>query len=199
MKQPGDPGERAGLDRPPAWLQERLFERRMVFLTGRLDDAAAARAAAELMTLGATGDGPVELYVDSSDGTLEAAFVLIDAIDLLHVAVRAHCLGQAAGPAVGVLAVADERSASPHAGFRLVQPAGQLSGTADHVASQARRHAELLRRFQGRLAKATGRSADEIASDMRRGRYLDAREAFAYGLIDAIAAPGHLARSSYTE
>jgi len=46
---------------------------------------------------------------------------------------------------------------------------------------------ELLWRFQGRLAKATGRPAEEIADDMRRGRYLDAREALEYGLIDAIS------------
>ncbi len=196
---PARPGERAGPGRAPAWLQERLFERRVVFLTGRLDDAAAGRAAAELMTLGATGDAPIDLYVDSPNGTLEAAFVLIDTLDLLHVTVRAHCLGQAAGPALGVLAAADQRAAAPHAGFRLVQPAGQFAGTADQVAAQAQRHAELLRRFQARLARATGRSLDEIAHDMRHGRYLDAREAFEYGLIDAIAAPGHPARASHTE
>jgi ATP-dependent Clp protease protease subunit len=151
------------------------------------------------MTLGATGDGPIDLFVDSSDGSLEAAFVLIDTLDLLHVPVRAHCLGRAAGPAVGVLAVADRRSAARHAAIRLIQPAGQLAGTADQAAAQAQRHAELLRRFQGRLAKATGRSVDEIAHDMRHGRFLDAREAFEYGLIDAIAAPGHLAKPNLTE
>jgi ATP-dependent protease ClpP protease subunit len=36
-----------------------------------------------------------------------------------------------------------------------------------------------------------GRSGppDEIARDMRGGRYLDAREALAYGRIDAISEP----------
>jgi len=40
------------------WLQEHLFERRIVLVTGRLDDDSAARAAAALLTLDARGTGP---------------------------------------------------------------------------------------------------------------------------------------------
>lgn len=180
----------SGRSRPPAWLQETLFERRIVLVTGRLDDALAAQAAAEMMALDATGDDPIDLHVDSPDGTLEAAFVLVDTLDLLRATVRAHCRGQAGGPTIGVVAVADHRSASPHATFRLAQPTVQLSGTADQLASQSRQHQESLRRFQARLAKATGRAAAEIARDMRQGRHLDARAALEYGLIDEIRVPG---------
>jgi ATP-dependent Clp protease protease subunit len=184
---PGNvPGEPPRRDRPPAWLQEKLFERRVVFVTGRLDDAVAAQAAAEIMTLEACGDEPIAVYVDSPDGTLEAAFVLIDIIDLLHATVRAHCHGQLGGPAIGVVAVADQRSASPHTTFRLAQPMMQLSGTPDQIAARSQQHRELLWMFQARLAKATGRPVEAIADDMRRGRYLDAREALEYGLIDAV-------------
>ncbi len=180
-------------DEPPdrrrlsAWLQEKLFERRIVLVTGRLDDNLAAEAAALLMTLDATGEEPVELHLDSSDGTLESAFVLIDALDGLRATVRAHCHGQVAGPAIGVAAAADHRSASPHARFRLFQPTAQCSGSPDQIASYSRQQQELLWRFHARLAQRTGRPAEEIAEDMRRGRYLDAREALAYGLIDEIS------------
>ena len=64
--------------RHSGWLQKQLFERRIVLVTGRLDDAAANEAAAALMTLDATGEEPIELHLDSPGGTLEAAFVLID-------------------------------------------------------------------------------------------------------------------------
>jgi len=182
---PGEPHKPA---QPPAWLQQKLFERRIVFVTGRLDDAVAAEAAAQIMTLDATGDEPIELYLSSPDGTLEAAFVLIDTMDLLHATVRAHCRGQVGGLAIGVVAAADERVASPHARFRLDQPTAQFSGTPDHVALHSQQQKELLWRFQARLAEATGRPAEEIADDdMRRGRYLDAREALEYGLIDALS------------
>jgi ATP-dependent Clp protease protease subunit len=167
-------------------LQERLFERRIVFVTGHLDDAVAAQAAAEMMTLDATGEGPIDLYLDSPDGTLEAAFILIDTVNLLHTTVRAHCRGQVGGPAIGVLAVTDHRSASPHTRFRLAQPRAQFSGTAHQIAAHSQQQRRLLWSLQARIAKATGRPAEEIAEDMRRGRRLDAREALEYGLIDAI-------------
>jgi len=38
-----------------------------------------------------------------------------------------------------------------------------------------------------RLAQLAGRPAEEIAEDMRPGRYLDATEALDYGLLDEIS------------
>jgi len=57
----------------PGWLQEKLFERRIVFVTGRLDEALAGQAAAQIMTLDACGDAPIDVVLGSADGTLEAA------------------------------------------------------------------------------------------------------------------------------
>ena len=181
------PYEPPSLRRLSAWLQEKLFERRIVLVTGRLDADLAAGAAAALITLDAIGDEPIELHLDSPDGTLESAFVLIDTIDLLHATLLAHCRGQVGGPAIGVAAAADHRSASPHTRFRLFQPTGQFSGTPDQIASHSRQQQDLLWRFHARLAQLTGRPAEEIAEDLGRGLYLDAREALDYGLIDEIS------------
>ncbi|MGH2400123.1 MAG: ATP-dependent Clp protease proteolytic subunit [bacterium] len=90
------------------------------------------------------------------------------------------------GPTIGVVAVADHRSASPHATFRLAQPTAQFSGTPDRIAEHSRQQRELLWRFHARLGQVTGRPTEEIADDMRPGRYLDARDALEYGLIDTI-------------
>lgn len=173
------------------WLQEKLFERRIVRVSGRLDDVAATRAAAALMSLNAAGGEPIELHVESPDGTLEAAFVLIDTLDQLRADVRARCRGEIGAPATGVVAAAAHRAASPHARFRLSQPTVRFSGPPEQIVAETRRHRDLLVRFQARLARATGRPVDDIADDMRRGRFLDAREALDYGLIDTItgAAP----------
>ena len=179
-------GEQPSRRRLAAWLQERLFERRIVLVTGRLDDEAAAETAAALMALDASGDRPIELHLDSPDGTLEAAFALIDTLDLLRAAVGVHCRGQVGGPAIGIAAAADHCSAAPHTRFRLSQPAARLSGTPDEIAAHSRQQQELLWRFHARLAQRTGRPAEEIAEDLRRGRYLDAQGALDYGLIDEI-------------
>ena len=168
------------------WLQEQLFERRIVLVTGRLDDGAAAKAAAALLALDAGGERPIDLHLDSPDGALGAAFVLIDTADLLRSTLRVLCRGQVGGPAIGVIAAADHSAAAPHVRFHFCQPTARFAGSPEEIAVQSRQEQELLWKLYGRLARRTGRPAEEIAEDMRRGRYLDAREALDYGLIDEI-------------
>jgi ATP-dependent Clp protease, protease subunit len=171
-----------------AWLEEQLFERRVVLVTGRLDDDAAGKAAAALLALDASGDRPIELHLDSPDGALGAAFVLIDMADTLRSALRVLCRGQIGGPVIGVIAAADHCAAAPHTRFHLSQPTVRFAGTPEEIAAQNRHQQELLWKLYGRLAQRTGRPAEEIAEDMRRGRYLDASEAVDYGLIEEITA-----------
>jgi len=170
----------------PEWLQAKLFERRLVFVTGRLDETLAARATAQIVALDAGSDAPIDIVLNSRDGTLEAAFALIDVVDAARAVVRVQCQGQVSGAAIGVLAAADQRVATSHTSFRLIAPATQLTGPPEQLVEQSQQHRHLLWRLQVRLAKATGRPPDDVADDMRRGRYLDASDAVTYGLIDAI-------------
>jgi ATP-dependent Clp protease, protease subunit len=175
-----------GRERLAAWLQEKLFERRIVLLTGPLDERLAAEAAAALMTLDAAGALPIDLHVDSAGGAIDAAFVVIDTIDHLRGPVRVRCRGQVGGPSIGVVAAADRSVAAPHTRFRLAQPTARFSGTPDAIAARNREQQDLLWRLYARLARRTGRPAEEIAEDIRAGRYLDATQALEYGLIDEI-------------
>jgi len=147
------------------WLQEQLFERRIVLVMGQLDDGAAAKAAAALLALDASGERPIDLHLDSPDGALGAAFVLIDTAEILRSALRVLCRGQVDGPAIGVVAAADHSAATPHARFHLSQPTARLSGTLEEISAQSRQQQELLWKLYGRLTRRTGRPAEEIAED----------------------------------
>ena len=96
------------------WLQEQLFARRILLVTGRLDDASAANAAAGLMALDANADKPIELHLDTADGTLAAAFVLIDTLDLLRARLRVQCCGHALQPGLGPVALGCGARYYPH-------------------------------------------------------------------------------------
>ena len=177
----GGAGDRTGFT-----VQDRLFEQRILFLWGDLDDAAGAHLAAQLMTLDASGDDPVQLHIDSPGGTLEAAFCVIDVIDLLGVDVIATCVGQAAGPALGPLAVSHHRRATPHARFRLQGPVGEMTGHARDLDAWATHHRAQVDRFCERLAAAVRRPVDVVADDLASGRFLDAAQAVDYGLVDEV-------------
>jgi ATP-dependent Clp protease protease subunit len=168
-------------------IRASLFDRRVVLLSRRLDAETTNRVAAELMTLDALGDEPIELQIDCAEGELEAALSLMDVIDLVGVPVRATARGLVGGPAVGVLAVSAHRQATQHASFRLSEPKASFSGNAVDLAQWADHSLERSRLFCHRLAAAVHRPEEHVEADVAAGRFLSAEGALAYGLIDEIS------------
>jgi ATP-dependent Clp protease protease subunit len=168
-------------------IRSRLFEQRAVLASGFVDDGVAGRVVAELMTLDAIGDGPIHLQLDSPGGTIDAAFTVMDTIDLCGVEVRVTCLGRAEGPAVGILAVGHHRAAAEHARIRLCDPEVRVEGRARDVAAQAAAAVERVAALHERIAAATRQPLSRVAADCAAGRYLSADEARGYGLVDDIA------------
>ena len=170
-------------------VARRLLAQRVVLLHGPLDELSVTRVAAELMTLDADGDDPVTLRVDCGEAGLAPALTLMDVVELMGVPVRALCLGQVAGGAVGVVAVCDHRSALPSTRFSLCEPATQLQAHVRNVAQWVELHAAERRRFCERIGAAAGRAADAVEVDLDRGRFLGAEEAVAYGILDEVSRP----------
>jgi ATP-dependent Clp protease protease subunit len=166
---------------------DQLFARRTVLVATALDDQTASRVAAELMTLDALGDDPIDLWVNCSGGTFDAALAVMDVIDLLGVSVHATCLGRAQGPAVGVLAVAHHRAAAPHAHLRFDAPSSSIAGPVSAVVRAAeelrRRHDE----FCCRVALASGHRPEWVDDALRTRRSFEPIEAVRAGLLDEIA------------
>ncbi len=168
------------------WLQAQMFERRVVLLTGRLDDLLATALATQLMTLDGLGDEGIRLHLNSAEGSLTAALTLMDTISALGVPVEAICTGRAEGPALGVLAVASRRLAAPHSSLRLHDPGLAAEGTGDALIQALEQHRRQLDRFIEIVAEATRQPAERVEVDLGSGRYLDAQEALDYRLIDAL-------------
>ncbi len=188
LPRPITPSQSMVVETGQDWLAERLLDRRMVALAGRLDSAAANRAAASLALLDASGDDPVQLQLCDVDADLDVAITLLDTLDLMGVHVHATCLGQLSGAAVAMLAVADHRTAGPHATLHLREPRAQHIGHAQDVVTYTQHHGRRLRLLQQRIALACHRSVDALAADMRANRILTAEEARGYGLVDAVVA-----------
>jgi ATP-dependent Clp protease protease subunit len=166
------------------WLGERLLAQRVIALAGELDAETVNRTVAALALLDADGDDPVRLRLSGVSADLEATLPIVDAIDLMGVPVHATCLGTLTGAAVALLAVADHRTAGPHALLQLVEPRRPGGIPGREVEARAAEQAARLRSLQERLAEACGRSVEEVAADMRAGRLLTAQEAREYGLVD---------------
>ena len=171
----------------PGWLEERLFDQRIVMVRGPLTQQAATGIAAALLTLDAAGPAPVQLHVASAAGELAAAHAVMDVIDAMAAPVHAVVTSEAGGAVLAVLAAAERRSAYRHARFKLAEPrSAGLTGTADEVAAAAGQHLRELEEVVLRLVAVTGQTRSRIEDDLSSGRVLSAAEAREYGLIDAV-------------
>lgn len=181
---PGPVSASASLVFATDWLAERLIEQRVVALAGDLDEETVNRTVAALALLDASGDEPILLRLSSVATDLDAALTLVDALDLVGAPVHATALGSLTGPAVALLAVADERVIAPHAVVHLTEPRTPRGLSGREVETAAAQQARQLHRLQDRLAEACGKDVEQLAADMRAGRVLSAEETIAYGLAD---------------
>ncbi|HUK72936.1 MAG TPA: ATP-dependent Clp protease proteolytic subunit [Streptosporangiaceae bacterium] len=171
-------------------LNERLLEQRVVMAHGHLDDTAATVLCAQLLTLDAESTdrtAPIRLHMQGLSADLAAALTVMDALDAVGVPVHAIARGHLSGPALGVLAAAGRRVGYPNSGFLLAEPEAAFEGTSADLVSRQRQFETMLDALYFRLADVTCREVDEIRDDARRGRFLTADEAVAYGLLQEVA------------
>ena len=179
---------RVWLDPEAEWrsrLYQRLLEKRIVLASGVLDDDAAARLSAQLLTLDAEGQQPIRLELQNLRAELPAALTIMGILDVLNVAVHACVSGEISGPALGVLASCPRRTGYPNASFLLTEPRLQFGGTVTALTARQQQLTRMLDTLYYRLAEVTGREVDEIRDDARRGRSLTTAQAIGYGLLQA--------------
>jgi ATP-dependent Clp protease, protease subunit len=174
----------------PPEVQAGLLDRRVVFMRGRLDATASNTAIAQLLLVSRLAPGqPIEVYLDSPDGSLNAALAVYDLIQTLGASVSVTCMGTAGGAAVLILAAGThgQRFALPHARVHLTDDPVDMGPDRG---SDPTTHAEEARRATARWRSALLQHAtcspEQLAADVAQSRWLSATEAQAYGLIDAV-------------
>jgi ATP-dependent Clp protease protease subunit len=170
-------------------LYERLLAKRIVLASGLLDDDAAARLSAQLLTLDAEGTEPVRLELQNLRAELPAALTVMGILDVMRVPVHACVSGQISGPALGVLACCPRRSGYPNASFTLAEPRLEFGGTVTAITAREQQVTRMLDTLYYKLAEITQREVDEIRDDARRGRHLTTAQAIGYGLVQAQETP----------
>ncbi len=169
---PGVPDQaspvRVWLD-PDDWqgqLNARLLERRIVMASGSLDEEAATRLSAQLLTLDAEGDGPIRLELQNLRADLAAALAVMGVLDVVRVPVLAQAGGEIRGPALGVLAACPRRLAYPNAVFAFAEPRLGIGGTASAMTERQRQAERMLDSLYYRIAEAAGAGCQRRAGGL---------------------------------
>jgi ATP-dependent Clp protease protease subunit len=170
---------------------DKLFEQRILFLKGPLEDTNGDQLVAQLLALDSDSNEDITLYINSPGGIITGMFALYDTIKLLQSKVNTRCIGLAASAAAFLLCTGTgTRSATENARIMIHQPLGGARGTAKDIEIQAKNIVWMRERINEIIAERTGKPVEQVREDTDRDYWMTASEAMAYGLIDEVVEPG---------
>ena len=173
----------------PGYL-ERLLSSRTIIISGVVDSELAQKVIQQFVLLDQEGSGkPIKMLINSPGGEVFSGFAIFDMMRFVSSPITTVVMGLAASMG-SILALAppnERRLALPNAKFMIHQPLLMgYQGKATDIEIQAR---EILR-DRDRIAEIyhaeTGRSLEDIATDIDRDNWMTAEEAKDYGLISKI-------------
>ena len=170
-------------------LSDMLLENRIIFLSGPIAERTASVVIQQLLYLQSIRrDQDVNLYINSPGGLVDQTLAIYDTMQFMGSEVATYCIGQAASGAAIILMAGTKgkRYILPNAKVMLHQPYGGITGQAEDIRIQAEevlRDKAVLNKI---IAECTGKSAEQVADDTDRDRYMNATEALEYGIVDEI-------------
>ncbi|MEX0672815.1 MAG: ATP-dependent Clp protease proteolytic subunit [Candidatus Paceibacterota bacterium] len=170
-------------------IYSRLLRDRIVFLAGPIDDDTANIIIAQLLFLeseDSTKD--ISLYINSPGGTVTSGLAIMDTMNHVTCSVSTVCAGMAASAAAWILSNGEKgkRYTLPNAEVMIHQPLGGAEGQASDIEISARHIIDIKKRLAKILAKNTGKSVQQIETDVDRDFYMTAEDSKAYGIVDEI-------------
>ena len=181
--------EQTGMGERSYDIYSRLLKDRIVFLDGEINDVSADLVVAQLLFLdGQDTEKDINLYVNSPGGSVTAGLAIYDTIQHVKSEVTTICLGQAASMAALILTAgaAGKRMILPSARVLIHQPWGGAQGQARDIGIQSKEIVRLKKLIIEYFAKHSGKTVEQISSDMERDFYMSAQDAVEYGIADSI-------------
>lgn len=175
----------------PVDLLTRHFTDRKLFLTGEVTEEMADDFVSELLYL-AQEDAPVDIYINSPGGSVDAGLVIYDIIQACKdkMTINMYCTGMAASMGAVIFAGGQKgrRFILPHSKVMIHEPliAGGVGGSATSIKKTADSILETKAIINGILAKHTGKSVEEIDQATSFDNFMNAAEAVEFGLCDEI-------------
>jgi ATP-dependent Clp protease protease subunit len=170
-------------------IYSRLLEERIVFLGTGINDDIANSIIAQLLFLDKEDSKKdITLYVNSPGGQVSSTLAMYDTMQHVGPDVSTVCLGMAAsGGAIILMGGAKgKRFALPHSEIMIHQPLGGTEGQATDIAIHAEHIIRMKNMLNEMIAKHSGKTLDKVKIDTERDKFMSAKEALEYGLIDKI-------------
>jgi ATP-dependent Clp protease protease subunit len=170
-------------------IYSRLLKDRIVILGSAVNDAVASSIMAQLLFLESEDpEKDINFYINSPGGVVSAGLAIYDTIQHIKCDVATTCMGMAASMGAVLLTAGTKgkRSCLPHSRVMIHQPLGGTQGQASDIEIEAREIIRVKKELSQILADHSGKSIEQIMEDSDRNKWLTAKEAKDYGLVDNV-------------
>ncbi len=170
-------------------IYSRLLEERIIFMgTAINDDVANAIIAQMLFLEKQDAKKDITMYVNSPGGQVTSTMAMYDTMQHVKPDISTVCLGMAASGGAIILmgGKKGKRFALKHSEIMIHQPLGGTEGQATDIAIHAEHIINMKNILNELIAHHSGKKLDQVKLDTERDKFLTAKEALDYGLIDKI-------------
>ncbi|WP_026403755.1 ClpP family protease [Actinomadura rifamycini] len=170
-------------------VRNELYGQRVLVLDGPLDDDNGTLLATQLITLAREdAKSDIALWIHSPGGSVPSMLAIRDVMRLVPCDVSTLVLGIAysAGQFLLSSGTRGKRRAMPHARVLMHQGSAGIAGAAVDIELQAGDLRHTRDTVLGLIAEDTGQPIERVFEDSLHDRWYTAREALAYGFVDAV-------------
>ena len=171
-------------------IEERMLERREIFLWGEVNDETARSVVQKILYFDAMKSDDIKIFINSPGGTISSGLAIYDAMQNAGSDISTTCMGQAASMGAVLLCAGakGKRYAWKHARIMVHQPliSGSMFGPASDLEIQAEEMLRIRSELNEVLAHHTGKPVSVVEQDTDRDFFMSAEEAREYGIIDWI-------------
>ena len=172
-------------------IYSRLLKDRVVMLNGPVEDFMANIVVCQLLFLESEdSDKPISLFINSPGGVVTAGMSIYDTMQFVKPEVSTYVMGQACsmGSLLAQSGAPGKRYMLPNARHMIHQPSGGARGQATDMQIQVEEILKMKKELTGIYEKhnSKGKTFEQLEADMERDKFMSAKEALEYGLIDKI-------------
>ena len=167
----------------------RLLKDRIIFLGTEINDHVANTIIAQLLFLEQENkEKDIYLYINSPGGVVTAGMGIYDTMQYIKPDVATICVGQAASMGALLLCAgaSGKRSCLPHSRVMIHQPLGGARGQVTDIQIAAKESGRIKEMTANVISKHSGKNIEQVHKDTERDKFMTAKEAKEYGLIDLV-------------
>jgi ATP-dependent Clp protease protease subunit len=170
-------------------IYSRLLKDRIIFLGQDVNEATANVVVAQLLFLQAEdAKKDIFFYINSPGGSVYDALAIYDTMSYVGNDIQTVGIGVQASAAAFLLSsgTKGKRFVLPNSSVMIHQPSSGTRGKVTDQEIDLRESLRIKQLMEAIMAKNTGQKKETIHQDMERDKWLSAKEAKDYGLVDGI-------------